>query len=341
MTNTKDDNTGKTSSQLNYDLLITFDDPLMTNQFSVFASQNKDSLGLAGVGYSNNRYRLNFGGKVYGVYDSGDDPDLYDFDPVTNKYSNSSTIVQDSRDYGFAAFLALPLLRSGYNSINLVATYYQDYDNNQRSPLIASLDLDHREHYGKAIDYEFQHSFSLFGGNDRGDNSAGFNYRLSHAFPWKTFVGFSAKAVKSYYQEGANQTDQDKTRGIKFTNIQSSLVNDPAVVVMPSLSHTRYVEQASVAQIDFKKQFDYHILFFTFPLSLTQESLYVKQRYYDIVDYQQANNGDSLNYNETTIGASTDILILNTLTLPLNFEYILNDNTEEKGQFVMSINGSF
>ncbi|MCJ7766379.1 MAG: hypothetical protein MUP09_10620, partial [Thiovulaceae bacterium] len=140
--------------------------------------------------------------------------------------------------------------------------------------------------------------------------------------------------------------DADYTRGVKFSNYQSTLFNDPTTVVMPSLEYTRFVKQAGVGELSLKKQFDGRILFFTFPFSLTREALYAKQRYYDIQDFGQADissghRGGHTVYNETTAGATLEILLFNRLAIPVSFEYLYNDNTKEAHNLRISIGGVF
>ena len=138
--------------------------------------------------------------------------------------------------------------------------------------------------------------------------------------------------------------DVDYTRGVKFSNFQSSYYDDPATVVMPSLEYTRFVKQAGVAELFLQKQFDGRILFFTFPFSLTREALYVKQRYYDIQDFGQRDYSKDVRsghtvYNETTAGVTLELLLLNKLTIPLSLEYIYNDNTLDEHNYRFYLGG--
>jgi hypothetical protein len=133
---------------------------------------------------------------------------------------------------------------------------------------------------------------------------------------------------------------------VKFSSFQSTIFNDPTTVVMPSLEYTRFVKQAGVGELSLKKQFDGRILFFTFPFSLTREALYAKQRYYDIQDFGQADFsrdhiGGHTVYNETTAGATLELLLFNRLTIPVNFEYIYNSNTKEAHNFRFTLGGVF
>jgi len=314
-----------------YSVAASFQDPLLTNSFGIYAQQGQDKKGIVGASYQNNAHLLTFGAQVYGVYNEGDPVSYYDYNATDNLYGNEHNITQDSRDYGFTAFAALPFIQSGYNQAALSALYYQDYDNNARSPLVVSLDVAHSEFYGQAVDYDYLHALSIYGTLDRGDKAAGFDYRLSHGLFWKMFAGIGLQGVRSDYdRSGSAVADEDVTRGVKFTPFQSPVFTDGATIVMPTLEHTRFVKQAAVAEAKITKQFDGRILFFTFPLSLTREVVYAKHRYYDIQDFGQANGfGNHTVYNETTAGLSLEFILLNSMTIPLSLEYLHNDNVKD------------
>ena len=185
-------------------------------------------------------------------------------------------------------------------------------------------------------------ALSLFGSYERADISGGFDYSLSHDLPWKFFVGMHVKGVRTDYERSAGVVESENyTRGVKFSNFESSLLNDPATLVMPTLEYTRFVKQAGLGELYLKKQFDLRILFFTFPFSLVREGMYVKQGHYAVQDYGQSTHwSDQTHYNETTLGLDLDVLVLNRLVFPLNFKYIYNDNTLEKHHFRFSL-GTF
>ena len=332
----------------NYSVSASFIDPLLSNEFRLFAQSGMDEVGVGGLGYRNNTHLLEFGGTLYGVYNSGDDNTYHLYDEVTNTYNAvDHNISKDSRDYGLTAYLRLPLIQSGYNRGDLLLNYYQDYDNNARSPLSLIGGLSHVEQYGQSMFANYVNAVSLYGMYDRGDSAYGFDYTLSHDLPWKFFMGMALQGVRTDYdRESVTPADEDYTRGVKFSNFQSTFLSDPATVVMPSLEYTRFVKQAAVGELSLKKQFDGRILFFTFPFSLTREALYVKQRYYDIQDFGQPDYSRDVRsghtvYNETTAGLTLEILLLNKLSIPLSLEYIYNDNTAEEQNFRFLLGGTF
>ncbi len=328
----------------NYAVAASFVDPLLSNAFVLSAQSGMDEVGTAGLTYLNDAHLLAFGATFYGVYNSGDDPSYHLYDASTNRYSESAyTIPKESRDYGLSAYMQLPFIKSGYDRGTLRLNYYQDYDDNARSPLSLEAAFSHSEHFGQSMFVNYLHALSLFGSYDRGDPAYGFDYRLAHDLPGKFFIGMGLKGVRSEYaREGALTSVRDFTRGVKFSSYQSALANDPATVVMPSLEYTRFVKQAAVGELALQKQFDARLLFFTFPLSLTREALYLKQRYYNIEDFGQPDAwGAHTRYNESTAGLSLEILVMNRLSVPLNVEYIYNDNTQEKHNFRFTLGGLF
>lgn len=314
-----------------YAVSANFQDPLLTNNFGLFAQQGVDKKGLVGARYANSAHLLSFGAQVYGVYNDGDPSAYYDYNATTNVYSNEHNLTQESRGYGFVVSADLPIVASGYNEAAVTTLFYQDYDSNARSPWVTSLVARHAERYGQAADDEYLNALSLFGALDRGDMAGGFDYKLSHALPWKMFAGIGLQGVRTDYDRNAGPApDKDFTRGVKFTPFQNILFQDRATVVMPTLEHTRFVKQAVVAEAKLVKQFDGRLLFFTFPLSLTRELVYGKYRYYNIQDFGQSDAFDAHTvYHETTVGLSLELLMLNKMTIPLSMEYIHNDNVKD------------
>ncbi len=331
-----------------YAVSAAFIDPLLTNRFSLFASSGFDEVGIVGAGYENNAHLLSFGVTVYGVYNEGDANTYHLYNEANNSYSPYGfDIDKDNRNYGLSAFLALPVIQSGYNKANLQLSYYQDYDDNARSPLIVSGDISHIEHYFQAMDNNYVNAFELFGSYDRSDLAYGFDYALSHDLPYRFYISMALKGVRSDFDRNVTTpTDADYTRGVKFTNFANTLFRDPTTVVMPSLEYTRFVKQAAYGELALKKQFNGRILFFTFPLSLTRELIYVKHRYYDIQDFGQADfsrdvrSGHTV-YNESTVGATFELLLLNRLSVPVSLEYIHNTNTKEEHNIRFSLGGVF
>ena len=318
-----------------YDISAAFIDPLLTNRYSVFLSKGYDEVGLVGAGYENSAHLLSFGASVYGVYSEGDAQTYHLYDAGDNNYTTAVSILKGSRNYGLSAFLSLPVVKSGYVQSNINLRYYQDYDNNARSPLVLSGDISRSERYFQAMENNYLNALSLFGAYDRSDLSLGAEYTLAHDLPQRFYLSSKIKGAYSDFDRDAGLlSSENYTRGVKFSNFSSDLFRDPATVVMPTLEYTRFVKQAVYGEVTLKKQFNATLLFFTFPLSLRREMFYLKHRYYDIEDFGQGSSwSNHTHYNESTVGLSLDVLVMNRLTVPLNLEYIHNDNTLEEHNF--------
>ena len=325
-----------------YNVAALLSDPLLSNTLLLFVQQGLDEVGTAGLSYTNDVSFMEFSATLYGVYNSGDANSYHHYNENNNTYESATSLAKESRGYGISGYMKLPVIKRGYDRGDLLLNYYQDYDNNARSPLSVHFNLSHVEKFGESMYSNYSHTLSLFGSYERKDFSAGFEYGLSHDLGAKFFVGMRLKGVRSAYERKASVSmDDGYTRGVKFSSFQSSTLNDPATMVMPTLAYTRFVKQAGMGELFVKKQFDARLLFFTFPFSLVREGFYIKQRYFDIQDYGQSSTfSEHTHYNETTLGATLDVLFMNRLVFPLTLEYLHNNNTQEKDAFRFSL-GSF
>lgn len=120
-----------------------------------------------------------------------------------------------------------------------------------------------------------------------------------------------------------DQGSAAERRGIKLVSKTSLVELDPSVMTMPSLDGTRYVKKVVKGSAGMKKVLNFSKYFFTFPLSLRREGLYLSYDHYAIDDFKGSHR-----VNEITAGASLDALWLNSFLLPINIEYINNDNPD-------------
>jgi len=335
-----------------YNFNIHFEDPMMTNTLDFFVQHGVDEVGLYGGTYTNNRHLVAFGGTVYGVYGNGKDDNKTrrQYSENNQTWGKEQDIAVDSRDFGFAVFADLPVYQHGYRSANLGVSYYQDYDDNARAPLVVEGNVAQLEHYPLATDPAFYHNLSLFGTFDRGDVAFGGDYALSHSLPWKFYIGMNLKGVYSNFDSnGTVSKTEDYTRGIKFTPYQTDVVGDPSIVVMKNLRYSRSVKQAMVGGVHLAKQFDGRLLFFSFPFSLVRERLYGSYNYFDIEDYGQESTHAT--FNEFTAGLDLELRVLNIIPLPISLEYVYNkeacdetvvdDDSCDKGRFVFGTSLEF
>jgi hypothetical protein len=286
------------------DVSANFADPLMQNSLSAILSYNKLRT-IGGLRYDNQAHQLEFGGAVYGV-----------------KHDENKLGIDEERDYGYEAYLNLPFLATGYWRANASLAYTKAYDNIYREPLTMSLDIYNHKQYGFSKYANELNALSLFATKDRESSILGGTYSFKHDLFWQTYVGAKGTYMKS------DEVDSFEEKGIEVSDGFSDLQSDKATLNMPTISKTYYAKEAKMAELSLAKVFDASLYFYSFPLSLQRESLYLKQRFYDI-DFTDSVNRQ---YNESTVGIELDLLFLHNLTVPLNIEWIYNEDVRDREQ---------
>lgn len=285
------------------DLTFNFADPLTQNAANVFVSRDESNISLAGIGYSSSLYLLEYGFSLYGVIDNAQK--------------------EDTRSSGVTASASLPLYESAYYKIALNAYYYQDYDALSRKPMSTTVHLSHYEQYGISMYANAANSLELYGVSERGDKIFGGSYSFTHDLYEDLYAGFQLKYSETDAKSGEGE------RGVKVSNLSFFQDMDPSAITMASIASTGYVKRASYAEINLAKVFNFSAYFFTFPLSLQRESLYIRYRYYDILAFDKT----KYNTGETTVGGVLSTVVLNSFEFPLTLEYLHN-----KADFILEEN---
>jgi len=286
------------------DIQANFSDPLLQNSLSAILSYNEQRV-VGGLRYDNQAHQLEFGGAAYGV-----------------KHDENDFRRYEERDYGYEAYLNLPFLASGYWRANASLAYTKAYDNIYREPLTLSLDIYNHKQYGFSKYANELNELSFFATKDRESTIVGGTYAFKHDLFWQSYVGAKGTYMKSDEVNGLEE------KGIEVSDGFSALQSDQATLNMPSISRTYYAKEAKMAELSLSKVFDASLYFYSLPLSLQRESLYVKQRFYDI-DFTDSVNRQ---YNESTIGMEFDLLFLHNTTIPLKVEWIYNEDVIDKEQ---------
>ena len=276
-------------------LNINFADPLTQNSANIFVSRDESNISIAGVGYSNSQYLLQYTLIGYGVIDKD--------------------AREDVRDSGVMASATLPFYQAGYYYGALEASYFQDYDTLSREPITATLTLSTREQFGVSMYANYSQSLELYGVKEREDSIVGGRYNFNHDLGAEFYLGFGGQYSKS------DSTTSFDARGVKLNGYINQVDMDPSTITMPSLTNSLYAKEVGLAELNLAKVFNLSAYFFTFPLSLQRESLYTKYRYYDINSFADVNYGA----NEATLGVTLSTVLLNSFVLPVSFEYIYND----------------
>jgi hypothetical protein len=301
-------------------LNVSFGDPLTQNSFNIFGTRDEDNVTQLGAGYSNSLYRLNYNLSLYSVVDDGG--------------------ASDVREYGVIANATLPLYRAGYYSASLLATLYQDYQTKEREPLTLSLNLQRVEEFGYSMYENYINSLYISITQERDDKIYGVKYTLGSDLAYEFYLKASAKhsQTTSDIVESSAQVSQ---RGVKVSSSLS--LYDTTAISMPTIGSSYYFKSASYAEVSLKKVFNFSSYWFTFPLSLQRESLYVNYRFYDLKRFDKSY--DRVNLSEVTLGALFGVVAFNKLELPVTFEYIYSDDesglVDENEKFLFYIGLDF
>lgn len=284
-----------------YDIQMTFADPLTQNSVTALASRNEDEVTVVGLAYENTQTLAQISVIPYAVTEKNEllPSDAY-------------------RDFGVVGLASVPFLKKGYWEGALNTSFSQDFESVEREPLGVSLDLTRSEQYGHSFYRNNGFDTSLFGTADRGDTAYGGALAFQRDFPREWYVSLGGKGSLSDLSQG----NPAERRGIKMVAKKSLVDYDPSIMVMPSLDGTRYVKKVIKGSVGIKKVFNVSKYYFTFPISLRRESLYLSYDHYAIDDFIR-----SQRVNEVTAGISLDSLWLNIFPIPINFEYIKNDNS--------------
>jgi hypothetical protein len=286
-----------------FNLSANFEDPLSQNQLNFYLSKYDNT--IAGVGYKNSTYRLAFGVDIHGVIEPEDGV--------------------DSRDYGMNLSLNFPLYRSSFSSIDTSLDYTISDDKDEQSPLVLSLDFLRSRSFGHSMYPNDYQKLSFFGSKyeDNSDFSAGVKYKIKKDLGAEFYLGGGVEYAK------ADIDSYDEKDGIKIVQRSYAPHENISLFEMPSLKDDLYVKEIGVGELSLHKVLNFDKYFFSFPLSLRRESLYAKYRYYDIT----TPSNEESNYNELTLGATFDLLLIHNFPVPISMEYIHNDDLEESNNF--------
>jgi len=292
-------------------LQANFSDPLMQNAMRFLLSTDKQRT-VGGIGYNNTAHQLEFGGIGYIVTHNSD-------------YNSS-----DERENGYSAYMKLPLVSTGYWRVSTTLDYTKDFENIYRKPLSLSLDIANSKQFGISKYPNSLNTFDIFISQDRGENSYGGSYSWRYGLPWQSFVSLDGTYMKS------NLVDESREKGIEINHNSGDIQTEKASISMPTIENSRYAKEIKVGEIGLYKTIDTPLYFFSFPLSLQRESLYIKQKLYNI-DFTDENKV----YNETTVGLENDFVFLNNFVVPIKFELLLNKKVKDQTMFRVLLGTEF
>jgi len=299
-------------------LEFSFGDPLTQNSANIFITRDESNVTLAGLGYENSQYLLQYSFSAYSVVDDGDR--------------------LDTRSAGIIAGVHLPFLRRAYYSGSADIRYFQDYDTAQREPLTASVSFDVSKHFGVSMYKNFSDAISLYGVKEREDYIVGGAYDFRHDLGGEFYLNLGAKYSQTDLQTNDFLANVN-SRGVKVS-LFSNADMDPATIVMPSTNYSTYWKKVGYGEAGVAKVINLSSYYFTFPLSLQRESIYANYRYYDL----QRFSGFKEKVNEVTLGLRMDVVLFNSAVVPFSLEYYHNDNlsvVENENQVKFLLGTSF
>jgi hypothetical protein len=303
-----------------YDISVSFSDPLTRNMLNLFALRNLDEFTLGGLTYENYQYFLQYSVTGYGILDRPDDGGVPD---------------PDERDSGLIAGASIPFLQTGRYLGSLDAAYYQDYVSNSRKPLSVTLDLVRAEQYGVSMYRNSLLRIAPYTSTDRDDTTNGGLLGFEYGLPAEWYVGLHAQ-----YSESDAQSSVD-ARGVKLTSDPYARFKDfdPTTVVMLGLKDTIYLKSISKANIRISKVFNLAKYFFTFPVSLRREGLFIDYSAYELEPFVAG--AEKVTVNETSLGIDLDLLVISKLPIPIELRYVHNDNENIADKDSFRVNVSF
>ena len=131
-------------------------------------------------------------------------------------------------------------------------------------------------------------------------------------------------------------TNTATEKGIRVSDDLANIQDEKAQILMPTLDETLYVKDATTAEVSLRKTFDTPLYFFSLPLSLQRESLYLKHKIYD---FNMGNKNKK--YNESTVGLTSDIVLFNQFVVPITLETVYNKDAIDDTLFRVLISQEF
>jgi hypothetical protein len=275
-------------------------DPLWWNALAFSMRYTRDRT-LLSAEYQNKAHAIAYGGSITRVikHAGGDNADY--------------------RDWGYSAYLKWPFLARGYWRGSMRLSYDKLYDEPQRQPWTASIEIVRRQQFGVSKYPNSLHTFSAFGARDRGTTMWGGSYRWIHQLADQTFASARGQYLRA---DAANQREH---RGIKVGDI-SSAQTDRAMLTIPTLDQTEYVRKAAMFEAGLYRVFETGWYSYRWPLSFMRYALYGKQRWYALT----LSNGKTDRIRESIAGIEADLLLQHRYVVPFNIELQYNGEAKQK-----------
>ena len=244
--------------------------------------------------------------------------------------NTDNNLTDEYRDYGYAFYLKYPFLHSGYWYADARLDYVKPFDNVLQKPVTASINFTRKEQYGLSKYANSLYDLSLFASTDRGNATYGAKYTFMHDLAYQSYVSLGGIYMKSKLSNTALE------KGIAITDHKNTYSFSPNSIEVKGLGKDYFAKELNMGEVGLYKVFDASAYFFSFPLSLQRESLYAKERLYNINTEKE-----SFTYHESVLGLELDLLVYHALTMPLQVEWIHNEDVENKDRVNVQFNMSF
>ncbi|RUM75662.1 MAG: hypothetical protein DSZ11_01810 [Sulfurovum sp.] len=294
-------------------LQANFVDPLLQNSVVGLVAYEENRT-VVGLGYENSAFPLKFGATAFVL------------DHKEGYFINN----ENEDDHGYSLYLHLPFLASGYWRGSATLDYTKAFDSIYRKPLTFSVDFLNHKQYGFSRYPNHRNQLSLFLSEDRENQTYGASYSWIHDLAWQTFIGLNASYMQS------DITDIRDEKGIRISDDLANIQNEKVQILMPTINETLYAKEATTAEVSLRKTFDTPLYFFSSPISLQRETLYLKHKIYDLELLEE-----SKKFSESTLGLTSDVVLLNQFVLPLSMEIIYNKETTDKTIFRVLVSEEF
>ncbi len=291
---------------LEFSLLVNFFDPLVQNSVTGYITNANHQKSFK-ISYANSANRLKFS------------TDLY-----------HTTERDKVKHYGTNISLLYPIYKESYRSLNTIVGYNLNSKKDEKQPLSLVLEYKNSKQFAKSLYSNRYNRFLIFGVDDRGDNSIGFEYKNLYHFGYGIYGGVRVKYAKS------NTEKVEKNRGITLDHV-SSLSTDPSQFIMPSLREEINLKEALLNSLSLYYVVNLSAYSFNMPLSLRRESIYLKYSHYNITTLK--NKRESL--SEYRVGLTLDMLIFYDNVITSTFEYMQNSDLKNSRKFRVMFNLPF
>jgi len=285
-----------------------FMDPVMFNMLNLYTYKDKDTR-VAGLSYINERHFIPFAFNMYNIKR----------DITTNK----------NRTYGGTFELYGPIIKKGRDILSLSLKQYFYDENKNKNPILFVANHTFNKSFPLASKKHLSSDSKLLFKYDRKDNIYGFNYNFTKHIFSELYFDIQIKVVNSNSNISLNEQ-----RGIKVVTNILDLDDDSTNILIEGNDYNFYTKNIQKYSIGLSKSFHINKYFSKFPISLKNQSIFIKYNYFELKDYDKK-------IKEKIVGLNFNMLFFHKLPVPITIKYIQNDFSKDDEQFKFSFGAEF